>query len=300
MPNNSSYVIKGPEDNKNCVELWSTKRLPFEPKGWLLEMRNSLRSRIERLCAGNETVFHAVYYSELEEFCDVENILIYNVGAGAFKHLCQRSLFIERRMLPPPVEQTGDLKGVRHYHRYNVIKEDKENQYWEKGETLSTWRDVRCPPLRSNIKPHHIWHYLKKAEIEINDVPIIPYIYGIELKIRAPLGKRVNLASVIKPLLDGVICAFHAHDGSNLPGITRRLSLMLQEKESNLADMLLNCERSVLGVRSLLHPFRQGVQWNPADDGCVLIKVQCDYTENENVWFLNGEIYELGEQKYTG
>ena len=41
-----NYFIKKPEDNSNKVELWSASRLPFEPKGWHLDMRNTLRSTL--------------------------------------------------------------------------------------------------------------------------------------------------------------------------------------------------------------------------------------------------------------
>jgi hypothetical protein len=35
-----------------CVEAWSTKRLPFEPKGWLRSLRAELRGELPGLYGG--------------------------------------------------------------------------------------------------------------------------------------------------------------------------------------------------------------------------------------------------------
>jgi hypothetical protein len=67
----TNYLIKGPKDNENSVELWSTVRLPFEPKGWLLEMRNSLKLAIRDIKVGNNTILNAIYSSKQREFVDV-------------------------------------------------------------------------------------------------------------------------------------------------------------------------------------------------------------------------------------
>src|SRR5438552_4510390 len=78
----STYFL---ERGRDSVELWSTARLQFEPKGWQLEMRHDLRDALRALDGDQVS---ALYASPLiDSRCDIENILIYNVGAATFRQL---------------------------------------------------------------------------------------------------------------------------------------------------------------------------------------------------------------------
>lgn len=90
-----SYLIRS-SVNRDFVELWSNVRLPFEPKGKLLEMRNSLREALKQVESKGNDLLHATFCSEVNEFFDLENILLYNVGRGPFAHLCRKGLCFER------------------------------------------------------------------------------------------------------------------------------------------------------------------------------------------------------------
>lgn len=127
----ANYLIKGPKDNGNSVELWSAVRLPFEPKGWLLEMRNSLKLAIRDI-RGNSTILNAIYSSNKREFVDVENVLIYNVGTAAFRHLCDKGLRFERRIASPPEISIKFNESSIHYHYYGVANREAPSLYWKK------------------------------------------------------------------------------------------------------------------------------------------------------------------------
>jgi hypothetical protein len=43
------YIVEKPNLNQGMAALWSSKRLPFEPKGWEKEMRDELKSAIKQL-----------------------------------------------------------------------------------------------------------------------------------------------------------------------------------------------------------------------------------------------------------
>lgn len=64
------------------VVAWSTRRLPFEPAGWLLEFRRTLRAAVTALEAPAGTPLTAIYASADRSPCDVENVLVYNVGCA--------------------------------------------------------------------------------------------------------------------------------------------------------------------------------------------------------------------------
>jgi hypothetical protein len=81
------------------------------------------------------------------------------------------------------------------------------------------------------------------------------------------------LVSLIKPLIDGIISALHVHDGSKLDLVAKRLSERLDATPAVPAERLTNRAAAVLGERTLLRPFQNSVQWNPADDRLVYIRV---------------------------
>jgi hypothetical protein len=290
-----NYLIKKPEDNSNEVDLWSTSRLPFEPKGWHLEMRNTLRSALTNLIGNDHSTLRAIYSSEQVDFCDTENILIYNVGQGAFKGLCQKGIILERRIQPIPPSPIKLSDTALHHHRYSTdIAEDQLPQ-WKREMLLATWNDIPCPPLRSDIKPHHIWHSIKKGSVKTS---LAPYsfdtnYYGISVEINAPNNIKLNLAGIIKPLLDGIISAFHSHEGKYRIDVSELLADKLRTDKVEIQNMLSDVQNAVLGSRNLIHPFGKGIQWNPADDLFMQIEVTINNSENLDAWNLSGEIYKL-------
>lgn len=88
-----------------------------------------------------------------------------------------------------------------------------------------------------------------------------------------PSTSQPSLVSLIKPLIDGIISALHVHDGSKLDLVAKRLSERLDATPAVPAERLTNRAAAVLGERTLLRPFQNSVQWNPADDRLVYIRV---------------------------
>lgn len=58
------YFINYSEEIKT-VELWSTKRLPFEPKDCLKDMREDLRKDLKKLTRSREEVLYVVINLQL-------------------------------------------------------------------------------------------------------------------------------------------------------------------------------------------------------------------------------------------
>jgi hypothetical protein len=290
----TNYLIKGPWDNGNSVELWTTVRLPFEPKEWLLEMRNSLKLAIRDLQSGDNTILNAIYSSNQREFVDIENVLIYNVGTAAFRHLCNKGLRFERRIASPPEISIKFNESSIHHHYYGVTNREAPSLYWKKEVTLACWKDITFPPIKGENNPHFFWYAMKKGSIEVTNEHPFPSEYGIRVIIKSPIDTEINLASVIKPLLDGIISSFHMHDGTDILEITKRLSKLVMNEESAASEeMLASSQTAVLGRRNLLHRFRQGLQWNPADDSCMMAEILLDDSLEKGKWSLSGEIYTI-------
>jgi hypothetical protein len=255
-------------------------------------MRNSLRSCIKGLNSGNDTILNAVYSSTQEGAFDVENVLLYNVGSNGFGHLCNNGLHFERRMVLPPEVQIELMKTPMHYHLYSVVTKDTKFNYWKKGKNLACWADIPCIPLRGEIKPHSIWCAMKNGFVEVNDDHYSPSLYGVQIKVKAPFGTKINLAAIVKPVLDGIISSFHTHNGSDIIEISERLAKILGENKQGVEKMLMDTQMNTLGTRNLLHKFGQNIQWNPADDTCVTADILFD-NSIDGGWSLSGELFKV-------
>jgi hypothetical protein len=79
---------------------------------------------------------------------------------------------------------------------------------------------------------------------------------------------------MLKSVLDGAVAAFHVHDGSDLAELSHRVAAKLDVTAADVANRLMAAAPAALGPRRLLYRFRSNVQWNPADNLCVVASLQ--------------------------
>lgn len=111
----STYALRTSAD---AVETWSTARLPFEPKESLLALRTDLRAALRSLDPAPGMQLHAVYGAADDgQFVDTENVLLYNVGTAALRHLADSAVAFERTFTypPPPDEAIGGPPARSHH-----------------------------------------------------------------------------------------------------------------------------------------------------------------------------------------
>jgi hypothetical protein len=76
------YRFDGPQGEVNA---WSEVRLPFEPKGEMLEFRQQLVAAIKAMPPACDGQLVATYTAaDPNALIDTENVLFYNVGLGCF------------------------------------------------------------------------------------------------------------------------------------------------------------------------------------------------------------------------
>lgn len=275
--------------DKNTIELYSTERLPFEPKGWKLDMRNSLKEKLKNFSGENVTL-HATYKSMDSDFFDVENVLFYNVGAAAFRNLQLKTLQFERVYDSP--ESISVDNDFLHYQGYHIIKDEYPALHWKKATPLARWKNIEIQHLKSNDKPHHIWLSMKHGKITVQNILASSH-YGLEITLTVPVGFKINIISIMKPLLDGLISAFHHYEGEQLNIVAPRLAQYLHLTDAQISSLLLDQGTSILGGRSLIQPYRQGVKWNPEDDTFLFIKINYEEQNKDSNWFLSGELFSV-------
>jgi len=281
-----SYYIKYPSKNANVTEIWSASRLPFEPKGWLYDMREELKRAIKEISLDDSRILSAVYISQNQGFCDIENILIYNVGPGVFKDICRNGLLLERgyqRVVSP----SGNQESYGHYQSYSLVGKRQDPLYWKEKRVLASWKGIFLEKMPT--KPHDYWRLMKENQVFVADAAHNGK-YGIEIVMQLPVNSSNNFAGLIKPMLDGIIAAFHSYSGNDLVEVSRRLASVLPVQAEGISAMLIDKKIDVLGSRSVVRPYRNFVQWNPADDKCMVIKLVNNFI-SENRIIMDGRIF---------
>jgi len=285
------YVISS---GSNSVEVWSTERLPFEPKGWLRQLRSDICSAVREIYCSSSQLLHAVYISPIMERCDAENILFYNVGTGCFARQNNAGLRFERVFSQPPAPPRPTSRPALHYHRYEPVAKETVFEYWIPTRTLVRWSArMRTRHVTSSLSPAHIWYWIKCGSIEITTKPRkMPTQFGMRITISAPRSIVSNCIALTKPLLDGAVSAFHQHDGTKQAEIASRLARTLKVRTQNVVAYLSDGTNAVLGRRRLLWPWRNSIQWNPADDCCVAGELLFE-NPIENFLSLSGKLFEV-------
>jgi hypothetical protein len=273
------------------VEVWSEETMPFEPKGWRLQMRGDVRAALRATAGAATGALRAVYWSERPRG-DIENLLLYNVGTTCFGRLCPRRLVFERRLAPPPSPPTPLAGCPAHYYRYSVDAEDG-NTDWRPGAPLAMWDRVICPVVRSEGSADAVWWAMKHAAILGEPAGGPPGTFGLRLDITHPGGRPVNLAGVAKPLFDGVSSALHAYDGADLDDVSARLAARMDREPQAVRSALAVGRGTVLGPRMVLHTWGRTVQWNPADDLCMVGEIVAQPVHGATEWTISGSVSAL-------
>jgi hypothetical protein len=285
------YLISNNMPNK--VEVWSERRLPFEPIGWLKDLRSDIYNAVERLESNDNQVLRGVYSSSIDEKVDTENVLFYNVGLDCFTKSTRRGLIFECSFsIPNPTNIS--LQQYLHYHKYEVVPIMSEFAHWAKGNVIARWASVKCMSL---LSASSIWYDMTNGQRQkVSDPSGDLQRFGLELIITGPNFTR-SAQSYVKPLFDGVVSSLHRHDGSNNAAVSQRLATTLNSTPQQIESLLNDASFNVLGTRKLVWPWREGVQWNPSDENCVAGKILLNQDNSKNNYEMNGELYEVNVTK---
>lgn len=274
------------------VLAFSKQWIPFETRkegigAGIGAFKTALRNAISGLRAKNNGMLCGKYgtTAPVKTCFDLENVLFYNIGnkplsgltAGgiAFSMMGNAEAETLRREHEVPPE-------FCHTYLYSVKNEDITPS--ESGLTLAGWKPFPCGKLTGK-NAADFWKLFKSEKTDVYppepDIKLqSPLCFALFLTITKPKGTLFRVQSVMKPLLDGLICSLHS--ASEDMGDTS----VYAEK--------LHCDPSyfqtegVLGEREFLRSYRNNsLKWDPADDRCkkAMIRVQ----EGEN-WTISGEV----------
>ena len=185
MSDDGLFVIR---NSPTLVEAWSVKRLPFEPKDWLVDFRGALRGDLANLDRVSGDHLHVTYSSADMAKCDVENACLYNVGLSAFRGLGAKSVVVERTYDVPPV-LPSDLAGPpAHHYRYELA--DDGLYRWTCERVVASWADVELP---TSLSPSAVWWAIRGAgQVEVlQQSDVVPL--GVTVRIGSPRRSLIQM-----------------------------------------------------------------------------------------------------------
>jgi len=251
-------------------------------------MRDDLRLAINEISPDGNGLY-AAYISDNDQLCDVENVLLYNIGASAFKILSGNGLCFERGFGSVPLPDSDNLL-MNHYYNYS---QGSTFRLWNEKATLASWREITLPDTTSISKPHLFWYALKTGNVEYVSHLDLPKRFGIDIQLFIPENAWCNLATIIKPLLDGVIAAFHKQSAPCENVVLQRLSALTGSSVSEVERLFYEVVYPILGTRQIVSAFQQGIKWNPEDDACVACKVKVQRSIDNQSWSMDGRLFSV-------
>ena len=251
--------------------------VPFEPKKQdARDLKEEIRKTVGQLEVGDNEVLLASYAEgNPKRKYDLENRLFYNIGSGAFS-----DIFCTYPKEAAFVAASKPNNG-QYIYKYKVVSEEEIKEYLEGKTLIVKWQDIPIGPKQGkDDKPDRYYEAIRRQTDSIKimiDDPKPDHILD-----RAPFGIKIDLtvagsnkrlrpqpASVMKPLLDGVICAFHGEDGEKTKeAVKKRFGL---EKNNN--ELFEASNLNIFGSHNYL---TKSNRWNPEDDrlqfGWIIVK----------------------------
>jgi hypothetical protein len=245
------------------VDATSRLRLPYEPRGWLLDFRRDLGAACGSLHAKPGEVLHAVYSSPDRSLVDIENALTYNLGNSAIRAAAVHGFVLERA-----------YAGTAHHYRYALVPSTAAWTHWRPATHLATM-DLDAPrALFTDSKASWWWLAARRGRIITHATS--SEALSLRITVAPPVGWRSSLVELVKTLGDGLVSALHVHTGPLDPVLNRAAvvepGLTAAEFESHLTDPT----PAALGGVNLVVPRASGLQWLPGDERIVVLDARLD------------------------
>ena len=279
----------------NIVIAFSEEYIAFEPKGWKKDFKEQLKLAITKLKATEDEMLVAMYWekevNKLKK--DIENVLFYNIGTGAFKNNAKTKIMFKNATNKEAFNMMERYKQNKFPHIY-CYEIQKINQQCDKRENkIAEWNDVSVLMVSTDRNPLDYWKEFKMGSKNIK-IHTSNYTgdFGVKINIHAPLAKKdINLAGVVKTLLDGIICVFHKFPLEIGKSEIKEIYKMLDCEET-----LMNRETGALGEIAYVGvgKKRKNLIWNPADNRCKQGEISILYDRQED-WLLDGNFYYIKE-----
>lgn len=256
--------------NEKSVYAVSDFYIPFEPKSLrddmqekVLQLRQDIRNSIQNLNISEQEILLASYKeSQKNRFYDVENMLFYNIGGTGFRKVSPKQLAFlgdEQRFFDS--KETSVNTAAQFTYVYRAVNVRDVEALLEGKTVLATWLNAEIDETISKSPARYYAAIRQNSDLVTVTAHLCEKaLFGLKIELTTPYGSHP--AAVMKPMLDGVICAFH--------GETDHTADVLQEIFASQTDHLLSdsSRLNIFGPREYARKYRgaHSFVWNPEDE----------------------------------
>lgn len=261
------YTLKA---NNKEVFIEADYYVPFEPKkanvgirDKVVNLQNIIKQSVKELVVEEEEILFASYSeNDKHRFYDVENMLFFNIGTSTFSDCCKKQIsFVgdEERFATSDLHHTDVEK--KYYYSYRVLNVKEVESMLTNKKVIASWNGIQ---INTKIPQSATRYYAtireNSSNIVVNEVLTDKCLFGMKIDLTLPFKSLP--ASVMKPLLDGIICAFHGEERK----ATETINLMFDDTVQfvNESSKKLN----IFGNREYVSQYRgeNSYKWNPEDE----------------------------------
>lgn len=286
------------EYGEKSVEIrsnFSVRHDNLKPEEYRLKCH--IKEKLDKLRAVKGEILIATYGGERPKGSDIENLLFYNIGTGAFSKVFQSS---KKKQVAFKMDSTSQKNQSSHKYKYEVVSSKVVEALGRKA-LIAKWNGITIGRTLPQ-KPDEYYAALRSVTVrkanasrdEPHENEVIRYgseqcetFFGIKIELIVPDSKKnIHPVSVMKHLLDGVICAFHGEKD----GTDKRVREKFKNNGLNdeMIDEFFNSESKMNLFGNHVYLTRSN-RWNPEDDrlkfGWIIVK--CEGEEYK----MSGEIY---------
>lgn len=269
-------------------------------KNWEKELRTEVQNALRSLPTNEGKLLSACFGCTEHDNIDTENALFYNFAApvgNATKH----GVFFSRYS----VEDTNALltglgkAGFRYYYKYTIEPNEPEEFFVNRRGV--EWTEIPIRPLYGGQRAFGFFEALR-SNPESFFKPTLKEItgnFGIDIKIKSPDTKLISIDKIMKPMLDGVVSAFHKLPTDiSIDKICTPTRSLAHGDHERLRRLLLQERNAILPPYKFVVPYRENsLIWSPQDNNLTEARISIKYGADQ--WSFSGIIYELIQSSFV-
>jgi hypothetical protein len=179
----------------------------------------------------------------------------------------------ERTFTTPHPPPRATAWPALHHQTYSRDIERDWFRHWRLERLYANWVALPFPELSSKtLTASRVW--ARTVASVVGPSGPAPRHFGLRLRLTGTGGSP--LMDLLKPLLDGVISAFHQYEGPLPSALVERIAASTGCEPEATFERLLSAHQGVLGSRTVARLTQHGVKWDPRDEDCVACVVTAD------------------------
>ncbi|MBR3837743.1 MAG: hypothetical protein IKJ74_06305 [Clostridia bacterium] len=272
--------------SSDCEVMACSKiKIPFEPDSKQAAFRKLIQSKLKALQPFGNQILHAQYGCASSQFTDVENALFYNIGATSFYSALSKETTVYFQRMQPNEICIFENWDFQYLYRYSLAPKGRCRYWWE-HERICEWNNVHLERVNSISKATDYFLAIKQSpELVKCFEDGSETTLGLKIKLSIPrTANFTNVVSIMKPMIDGVICAFHTPDGIAAGEVSKLLNIN--------EEIFSTTEKTCLGKRCYVSPYRKSIKWNPQDDRLDYVVIE-PMLVDEKEFFFSGQLFAI-------